>query len=122
MPSARRTPPAAGIFRVQLLGRFGVEWDGVPLDVTRWQRRIARLFKLLVVAPHRHRTRDELLGLLWPDASEEAAGANLRLVLHRLRHVLTDTGGPGEERPSPILSERGWVALNPAYTWEVDLD
>jgi DNA-binding SARP family transcriptional activator/Tfp pilus assembly protein PilF len=103
---------------VRILGPFSVERDGVALDMGRWQRRMARLFKLLVVAPHRQRTRDEIIALLWPDASEEAGGANLRLVLHRLRQVLAPEG----EWPTPILYEQGWVALNPSYMWDLDLD
>jgi DNA-binding SARP family transcriptional activator len=79
---------------------------------------MARLFKLLAVAPHRRRTRDEIIALLWPDASEEAGGANLRLVLHRLRRALAPEG----ERPTPILYEQGWVALNPSFMWDLDLE
>lgn len=121
MPSASSTPSPAS-FRVQILGPFAVERAGTPLDMTRWQRRITSLFKLLVVAPHHRRTRDELLDILWPDATEEAGGANLRLVLYRLRHALMAGVAPGADRSSPIIFEQGWVALNPAYTWDVDLD
>jgi tetratricopeptide (TPR) repeat protein len=60
--------------------------------------------------------------MMWPDAGEEAAGANLRLVLHRLRHALTNDLASVGAQPSPILFEHGWVALNPAYTWEIDLE
>ncbi|HEX8919723.1 MAG TPA: AAA family ATPase, partial [Chloroflexota bacterium] len=122
MPPISDTSSTTGTFRVWVIGPFAVERDGVPLEVARWQRRISGLFKLLVVSPRRRRTRDELLGLLWPDATEEAGGANLRLVVHRLRHALTAEGAVANEGPSPILVESGWVALNPAYIWETDLD
>ena len=92
MSSAPSVPPALATFRVHIIGPFSVERDGVALSMGRWQRRVARLFKLLVVAPHRRRTRDEIIALLWPDASEEAGRANLRLVLHRLRKALGEAG------------------------------
>ncbi|HEX8917954.1 MAG TPA: BTAD domain-containing putative transcriptional regulator [Chloroflexota bacterium] len=107
-------------FRVLLLGPFVLLRDGVPVDTAHWQRRVETLFKLLAVAPERRRLRDELIEILWPHTSAETGAANLRLLTHRLRSTLTE-GTPGNG-PAPVLAERGWVFLNPAHDWELDLD
>lgn len=115
MASPLSASRAAPLFQVQVLGPFALQRDDTPVDVGRWQPRVATLFKLLVTAPGHRRSRDELIDLLWPDAIPEVGAGNLRMVVHRLRQSL------GSD-PSPVLSEHGWVALNPAYTWELDLE
>jgi serine/threonine-protein kinase len=103
-------------FQVQVLGPFALTRNGERIDTDHWQRRAASVFKLLVTVPEHRRLRDEIIDLLWPDAAPDAGMRNLRIVLHRLRQAL----GGGE--PSPVLLDRGWVLLNPAYGWDVDLD
>jgi predicted ATPase/DNA-binding SARP family transcriptional activator len=102
-------------YRVSLLGPFAVYRDGVPLDTDTWQRNVSALLKLLATAPQWRRSRDEIIEILWPDASPHAGGSNLRSQLHLLRRSLA--GGD----PSPVLFERGWLELNRAFTWEIDL-
>jgi DNA-binding SARP family transcriptional activator len=111
----KSAPYSAPSFRVQLLGPLALERNNVAIEVGRWQPRVATLFKLLATAPRYRRSRDEIADVLWPEAAPEAGSANLRLLVHRLRLAL----GGGD--PSPILSEHGWVTLNPACGWEVDL-
>jgi len=113
--SASLEPPTLSSFRVLVLGPFTLERDGVAIDTSKWQRRVGSLFKLLATAPDRRRLRDEVIDVLWPDSAPEAGAGNLRIVAHRLRLAL----GGGE--PLPVLSEHGWITLNPAYSWEVDL-
>src|SRR5437868_14471390 len=72
-------------FDVLVLGPFAVFRDGVALDTGSWQRKVHGLFRMLVTAPGRRRSRDELVDLLWPDASIDAGSRNLRVVLHMLR-------------------------------------
>jgi serine/threonine protein kinase, bacterial len=103
-------------YRVLLLGPFRLERDGIPLDVGAWQSRVQTLFKLLATAPNRQRLRDDLIDILWPDAAPDTAAGNLRMLVHRLRLTL------GAGGPSPVLSDHGWITLNPAYDWELDLD
>lgn len=123
MASTLSTSRAAPSFRVHVLGPFALERDGSPIDVARWQPRVVTLFKLLATVPGYRRSRDEIVDLLWPDATPEAGAGNLRMVIHRLRHALSGTAGSGPSGdPSPVLSEHGWVALNPAYAWELDLE
>lgn len=107
--------PQGTRYRVLILGSLALERNGTPLDTARWQPRVQALFKLLVTASDRQRRREELIDLLWPEGDPEAAAGNLRILVHRLRLTL---GG----EPSPVLSGGGWITLNPAYGWELDLE
>jgi serine/threonine-protein kinase len=109
-----RLPGAPG-YRALLLGPFEVEREGCPLAAGSWQHRVQTLFELLITATDRQRRRDDLIDILWPEADPDAATGNLRILAHRLRVTL---GG----NPSPVLSHNGWVALNPAYRWSLDLE
>ncbi len=102
-------------FRVTVLGPFEVCRDDASLDAGSWQRSVQTLLKLLVTSPERRRLRDEVVDVLWPDATPEAGASNLRYVLSLLRRHLR--GGD----PSPILADRSWISLNPGYTWAIDL-
>lgn len=102
--------------RVLLLGPFGLERDGQRINTEAWQPRVRTLLMALVVAPRRQRLRDELIDLLWPEMDQERATGNLRMLVHRLRLAL----GLGD--PSPVQSSQGWVALNPAYGWDLDIE
>lgn len=115
MVSGPTTSPHSSRFRVLVLGSFALERDGVQIDTSRWQRRIEVLFKLLAIAPNRQRLRDELVDLLWPETPPERGLGNLRMLVHRLRLAMG-------EGPAPVLSDHGWIALNPAYNWELDLE
>ena len=114
---ARQLPAQDAVpqYRVSLLGPFAVYRDGVPLDTGTWQRNVSALMKLLATAPQWRRSRDEVIEILWPDASSEAGASNLRSQLHLLRRGL----GGGD--PSPVLYQRGWLELNRAFAWEIDL-
>lgn len=101
-------------YRTLVLGPFDVERDAVSLEASHWQPRVQTLFKLLATVPGRQRRRDDLIELLWPEADPDSAAGNLRILVHRLRLTL---GGP-----SPVLSTNGWVSLNPAYRWDLDLE
>jgi serine/threonine protein kinase/DNA-binding SARP family transcriptional activator/DNA-binding beta-propeller fold protein YncE len=102
-------------YRALLLGPFVLERDGAPIDTRRWRRRVLSLFKILIVTPDRRRHRDEVVDILWPDAGLDAGLSNLRITAHRLRLAL------GSQDPPGVLSEHGWVVLNPAYGWDVDI-
>jgi DNA-binding SARP family transcriptional activator len=102
-------------FDVLVLGPFVLYRDGRSIDATCWQRKVQSLFRILVTSSDYRRSREELVDLLWPEAAPDAGGRNLRVVLHMLRRGL----GGGE--PSPVVSEAGWIALNSAHEWDVDL-
>src|SRR4051812_6853951 len=100
-------------YRALVLGPLRLERDGERIEAGRWQPRVQTLFLLLVTAPDRQRRRDDLMDLLWPDAEPDTAAGNLRILVHRLRLTL---GGD----PSPVLSDHGWIRLNPEYEWTLD--
>jgi DNA-binding SARP family transcriptional activator len=114
--SHARTTYATPRFRAGVLGPFTLERDGVKIDTSRWQRRVAALFKLLVTVPDRRRRRDDLIDILWPDADSDRGMVNLRMLVHRLRATID------LPNPPPVLSEAGWIALNPQCEWELDLE
>ena len=74
------------------------------------------VIRMLATAPGRRCLREEVIDRLWPEATPEAGSSNLRYILHFLRRALSR----GE--PSPVLSEHGWIMLNPFYSWEVDFE
>jgi DNA-binding SARP family transcriptional activator len=84
---------------IQLLGGFSVAIDGVAVQPGPWRRdRAAALVKLLAVTPQHRLHREQIMGLFWPDADSEAAGAALRKAVHYARKALgrtalLDTGG-----------------------------
>jgi hypothetical protein len=54
--------------RIRLLGGFGVDRGGEPVDARAWRLRIARtLVKLLALRRDQRLHRDVLLDALWPD-------------------------------------------------------
>src|SRR5436190_16520579 len=78
------------LLSIELLGRPRISLAGHPLDV-RVRKELALLAYLAVEQEHRH-SRDSLLGLFWPDVTEEAARNNLRVVLAGLRRQIGAAG------------------------------
>ena len=115
-PATREAVTKHSGFVVRVLGPSELAHDGVPMDVSAWQPRVRSLFLLIATAPGRRRLRDELIDTLWPDSTPETGPSNLRYTLHVLRRAL------GSLDPSPALFEQGWISLNPAYHWEIDLE
>ena len=76
-------------YEIALLGRFAVNVDGQPLPVGAWRhKRAAELVKILALAePHRLHS-EQLMDLLWPDLTFEAAASNLRKAVHFARAAL----------------------------------
>ena len=70
---------------IELIGPPVVTVDGAPLHVDT--RKAVALLAYLA-ADERHRRRDHLAALLWPDSSEERARAALRRTLTALRSGL----------------------------------
>ena len=86
MPSnrARRPSRPATRWRLVLLGSARFERDGTPLEAL--ERRSAALLAFLALEGQTRRSK--LAGLLWPESNEDAARANLRQRLKRLRELL----------------------------------
>ena len=77
---------------IELLGRFSVALDDVPVPPEAWRsRRGADLVKLLALAPDHRLPRGVLMEQLWPESDPHASGTNLRKAVHFARLA---TGGP----------------------------
>jgi DNA-binding SARP family transcriptional activator/tetratricopeptide (TPR) repeat protein len=103
-------------FHILVLGPMAVSVNENELDAVKLPRRGGALLRLLATVPDHKRLREEVVDIFWPEASPEAGASNLRSTLQILRQWL----GGGE--PPPILSERGWVGLNPEFGWQIDLE
>src|SRR6266542_4373914 len=101
--------------KIQLLSRFSVAVDGVPISGDAWRsRRAADVVKLLALAPAHRMNRTEVMEALWPESDPEAAGTNLRKALHFARLAT------GDERS--IVNERGVLVLWPDARLETDVE
>lgn len=72
--------------------------------------RVAALLARLALLPRRAHSREELAGLLWPEADEEAGRLNLRVALSSLRRQLEP---PGASSGSVLVTDRVSIRLNP---------
>ena len=100
---------------IQLLGRFSVTIDGVPISGDAWRsRRAADVVKLLALAPSHRTNRNEVMEALWPERDPEASGTNLRKALHFARLAT------GDERS--VVNERGVLVLWPEAQVETDVE
>ena len=107
--------PTVPTVTIQLLGRFSVEIDGVPISGDAWRsRRAGDVVKLLALAPAHRIHRTEVMEALWPESDPEASGTNLRKALHFARLAT------GEERS--IVNERGVLVLWPDARIETDVE
>ena len=103
-------------FRILVLGPMVVTTGGRELDTGKLTRRAGALLRLLASVPDHKRLREEVIDIFWPEATPEAGASNVRSTLQILRRWL----GGGD--PSPVISERGWLGLNPEFHWIIDLD
>ena len=72
----------------RLLGGFGLEHDGAPVDLG--SARAQALVAYLLLERDRPLARASLAGHLWPDADEGHARTNLRKALHQLRRTVPE--------------------------------
>jgi DNA-binding SARP family transcriptional activator len=113
--------PGYGLW-VRTLGPFAVWRDTVPIGDGEWQREKARrLFQLLVTQRGQWLYREQIVELLWPGLSPEAASRDFRVALNALNHALEP------ERPRSIppffAARRGkQYGLNPAASIHLDAD
>ena len=100
------------VWRLRLLGGFAL--DGAQqLRLPRLRSRAATvLLARLALAPGRDHPREELIDLLWPEASAEAGRSRLRQTLSLLRAVLEPPGGP-----AVVLADRRALRLVPDVVW-----
>jgi DNA-binding SARP family transcriptional activator len=100
---------------IDLLGRFSVLIDGVPVSGDAWRsRRAADALKLLALAPGHRMHRSELMEALWPESDPEASGTNLRKALHFARLATGDD--------QTVANEHGVLVLWPDAHVETDVE
>ena len=78
------------MIRLQTLGTLEVTMDGAeaPAELL-WKKNIALLL-YLARSPKRRCTREQLIGLLWPDKDDAAARQSMREAIRMVRHYVGD--------------------------------
>lgn len=108
---------------IRLFGKVLVEWGGRP--VTSLSAKAMELLCYMLVYRDRAHTRETLAGVLWPEASYSLSKKYLRQTLWQLQaalgHRLGTTNGHGPV-PGLLLLNSGWVRLDPATRWWLDVD
>ena len=116
---AHTSTPALTIYT---LGRFAVYRGDTVIEDSAWQRQKAKkLFKLLLLAPQRQILKDQVLDLLWPEKTPEAAANNLHRTLFILRRVLQPNLENAAHSPY-ILFKDDILTLNPSVIAWVDAE
>ncbi len=78
------------MIELELLGPVRVSVNGAtPPAELLWRKNLA-LLMYLACSPKRSRTRDHLIGLLWPDKPEHASRRSLTVALSTIRQVIGD--------------------------------
>src|SRR5947209_13198209 len=107
--------------RVQLLGRFEVWRQGMPIPAAEWRGQKTRdLLKILLLADRHFVAKDQLLDWLWPGAEPEAAEANLRSAISDLRRALEPELARGRDSTYIQTRHEGY-AFNPPPGVVVDV-
>jgi DNA-binding SARP family transcriptional activator len=105
---------------LKLLGPFVASYQGKPLRRFR-TRAVQGLLIYLACQPEAH-GREELMTLLWPEATQASAQNSLRLALYHLRQAVPEVTGRNEDQPVPfVLADRQAVQVNPAALFELDV-
>jgi DNA-binding SARP family transcriptional activator len=111
--------PLRGRPALTLLGGFELRWAGRPVTVPLSVERLLAL----VALQNRPVNRCFAAGTLWPETTDERAGANLRSALWRLRRIspsLVEASpthlrlGSGTAVDAHLLSSSIWRILDPA--------
>ncbi len=102
---------------IDLLGPMQVSIDDRRITTLESDKVRALLAFLAVEADQPH-TRESLVGLLWPDFSEESARHNLRQALFNLRMILGDHVAD----PPYLLVRRGSIQFNKLSDYSLDVN
>jgi DNA-binding SARP family transcriptional activator len=97
--------------RIQLCGRITIEIEGQRLEagLPRGQGRV--LFVYLVLNRMRPLSRDTVTAAVWPEEAPAEAGANLRVLVSRLRRLLGADAIEGRSTLRLVLPQDTWVDI-----------
>ena len=90
---AAAAPESAPRLLVSLVGRFGLRFNGRPIELRT--RKAGAVLGYLALSEMKRESRERLVGLLWSRSDEEKARASLRQVVRELRSVLEEAGFGG---------------------------
>ncbi|MBI3610383.1 MAG: tetratricopeptide repeat protein [Nitrospirae bacterium] len=108
--------------RIELLGPLRISIRGEPLPTKAWDRRQTQsLLKLLLTAPGRIFSSEEIIDLLWPTLKPDEAAKSLRAAVSKLRKVLEPDLHQGR-LSRYILTERSGYAFVPSSDVILDTD
>ena len=111
--------PAPRELRIQLLGAFTVQVDGIAVEARQWRLRKAKvLVAMLALAPGQRRRREQVLDRLWPDLELAAAARNLHQTLYVARRALV---GRGAATDGLLTIRDDQVVLDTAGPVDVDV-
>jgi DNA-binding SARP family transcriptional activator len=108
---AAAAPESAPRLLVSLVGRFGLKFNGRPVELRT--RKAAAVLGYLALSEMKQESRERLVGLLWSRSDEEKARASLRQVVRELRSVLEEAGFGG------FVAERLLVGV---HTGQIEVD
>ncbi len=107
-----------GYLEIFFLGPVKVRRGGYQITDRAWRTSKAKeLFAYLLAQSDRSAFRDELLEVLWPEQSVDAAVKNFHFTLHSLRRALEPHLPAGSRSSFLILSGRRYQLNLPSDTW-----
>ena len=104
---------------LSFFGSFQANIDDVPLDNFRTDSTRA-LLAYLAMHPGDGLHRSFLASLLWPDSSADAAAANLRQSLYRLRQALSDPSEQDDSSLPFVIATRQTISFNSGSPYQID--
>jgi DNA-binding SARP family transcriptional activator len=98
-----------------LLGGFAVRVDSAPVPASAWRhKRAAELVKILALADAYRLHSGQVMDLLWPDLTADAAAANLRKAVHFARAALGSAAAIGRSGEMLELCPQGQLSIDAA--------
>jgi predicted ATPase/DNA-binding SARP family transcriptional activator len=101
------------MLEISLLGQFDIQLNGQPVDLP--SRPAQSLLAYLLLKSGTAHRREELAGLLWPDATETNARSYLRQALWRIRKALESDDG------SYIIADDLSLAFDTSTNFRLDV-
>lgn len=113
LSAGHRATPETPALLIRLLGGFTITVGERPIPEDAWRgQKVRALVKLLALAPAQRLARDQLLDLLWPDFTPDAAASNLYSTLTVARKILAGVATLRLRAGMVALSAPGGVRID----------